>query len=125
MQFTTSIISAIMAFSTVALAAPAPAPELEVRANSKLNQYSNPNCLDNTGGNSPTYHAAPVAQRCYNIDSTTVSFFWAIGPLSNMHVYANSNCGGLSEDIGKHGDCQSVNVNYSNGFQKILSIKMT
>ncbi|KAN0115444.1 hypothetical protein V8E51_004988 [Hyaloscypha variabilis] len=41
MQFTSSLISAIVAFSAVSLAAPA--PELQVRANSKLNQYSNPN----------------------------------------------------------------------------------
>ncbi|KAH8749416.1 hypothetical protein F5882DRAFT_525194 [Hyaloscypha sp. PMI_1271] len=125
MQFTNSLISAIMAFSALSLAAPAPAPELQVRANSKLNQYSNPDCLDNTGGNVPTYHAAPVARNCYNIDSTTVSFFWAIGPLLHMHVYADSDCGGLSVDIGKNGQCQSVNVNYSDGFQKINSIRMT
>ncbi|PMD37009.1 hypothetical protein L207DRAFT_515454 [Hyaloscypha variabilis F] len=142
MQFTTSLISAIVAFSAVSLAAPV--PELQVRDNSKLNQYSNPNwytppllvphqfprtnpppSLDNTGGNVPTYHAAPVLNRCYNIDSTTVSFFWALGPLTNMHVYAGSDCSGLSVDIGKDGKCQSVNVNYSNDFQKILSIKMT
>ncbi|KAF4628931.1 hypothetical protein G7Y89_g9219 [Cudoniella acicularis] len=123
MQFTSTIVAIVGLFASAAFAAPA--TEIEARANAKLNQYSNPNCLDNNGGNVPTFHASPSLRKCYNIDPTTVSFFFGLGPLSQTWVYPGQDCsGGLSVNLGNKGGCQAVDANFSNGFETIGSIMM-
>lgn len=73
--FTTLASALVLAASIMALPSSEPVT-LNARAASKLNQYSNPSCLDNREGNTPTYHVSPPARKCYNIDPTTVSFYW-------------------------------------------------
>ncbi|KAM3421527.1 hypothetical protein BST61_g1916 [Cercospora zeina] len=118
---------ATTAIPLVASALASPAAEavfLNTRANSKLNQYSNPNCLDNNGGNTPTYHASPPARKCYNIDPTTVSFYWGQGPLSQVWAYSKAGCTGLSTNLVGGDNCVPVHINNSNEFQNVLSIMM-
>ncbi|KAF2123953.1 hypothetical protein P153DRAFT_361584 [Dothidotthia symphoricarpi CBS 119687] len=126
MQFTTSILALAGVFAMTASAAPAASlnPEIIARANSKLNQYTNADCLDNQGNNVPSYHASPPARKCYNIDSTTVSFYFGLGPLSQTWAYAEAGCGGLSVNLGGNGGCQAVEANFSDRFGTIRSVMM-
>ncbi|KAI5356991.1 hypothetical protein Slin14017_G126510 [Septoria linicola] len=127
MQTITGITS-ILALAISALAVPTTNPEaatLDTRAAaSKLNQYSNLNCLDNSGGNTPTYHASPPARKCYNIDPTTKSFYWGQGPLTQVWAYSKAGCTGLSTNLAGGDNCVAVNINTSDEFQNILSIMM-
>jgi hypothetical protein len=52
------------------------------------------NSKDDNGSNVPTYHAAPPMYKCYNIDSTTESFFWNLGPLTYLWAYKQADCKG-------------------------------
>ncbi|KAF1950571.1 hypothetical protein CC80DRAFT_509685 [Byssothecium circinans] len=127
MQFTTSILALASAFAMSVSAAPAAQslnPEIIARANAKLNQYPNADCKDNNGGNAPTYHASPPARKCYNIDSTTLSFYFGLGPLSQTWAYAEAGCGGLSMNLGGNGGCQAVEANFSDRFGTIRSVMM-
>ncbi|KAK3638755.1 hypothetical protein LTR56_012862 [Elasticomyces elasticus] len=80
-----------------------------------------PSSKDDNGSNVPTYHAAPPMYKCYNIDSTTESFFWNLGPLTYLWAYKNADCqtsnsGGFDFDLAlEHYDqsgCQPINVQF-------------
>ncbi|KAF2866053.1 hypothetical protein BDV95DRAFT_599088 [Massariosphaeria phaeospora] len=127
MQFTTSILALVSAFALTASAAPTSQslnPNIIPRANAKLNQYNNADCKDNSGGNAPTYHASPPARACYNIDSTTMSFYFGLGPLTQTWVYSEAGCVGQSVNLGGNGGCQAVEANFSDRFGTIRSIMM-
>ncbi|PPJ54524.1 hypothetical protein CBER1_02534 [Cercospora berteroae] len=97
---------------------------MNTRAASKLNQYSNPDCKDNSGGNTPTYHASPPARKCYNIDPTTVSFYWGQGPLTQVWAYSKAGCTVFSTNLVGGSNCVAVNINNSDEFKNVLSIMM-
>ncbi|KAH8682797.1 hypothetical protein BGZ60DRAFT_524151 [Tricladium varicosporioides] len=128
MQLTRSITAALTLLTAVVSAAPAAQslnPDfLSRRAASKLNQYSNLDCKDNSGGNAPTFHASPPARKCYEIDSSTKSFYFGLGPLHQTWVYSNAGCNGLSVNLGGAGGCQKVDANFSDAFKSIRSIMM-
>jgi hypothetical protein len=81
------------------------------------------------GGNASTYHASSIVLKYDNIDPTTVPFFWTVGPWIHVHIYADSGCGGLSEELDRVKAAEEsympVSVNYNDGFQRIKSIKMS
>ena len=52
------------------------------------------NSKDDNNYNVPIYHAAPPMWKCYNIDASTESFFWNLGPLSYLWAYEQYDCGG-------------------------------
>ncbi|KAF7541038.1 hypothetical protein G7054_g958 [Neopestalotiopsis clavispora] len=127
MQFSSSLAAVVSLLAVAASASPAARSknaEIEARANSKLNQYTNADCKDNNGGNSPSYHASPPARKCYNIDSTTMSFYFGLGPLTQTWAYAEAGCGGLSMNLGGDGGCQAVEANFSDRFETIRSVMM-
>ncbi|KAH7139125.1 hypothetical protein B0J11DRAFT_588812 [Dendryphion nanum] len=99
-------------------------PAFVARANSKLNQYPKDDCKDNNGSNAPTFHASPPLRKCYDLHSTTVSFYFGLGPLSQTWVYSEAGCKGLSVNIGGKGGCQKVGANFSDGFKTIRSVMM-
>ncbi|KAK4955518.1 hypothetical protein LTR10_006457 [Elasticomyces elasticus] len=115
--------ASILAFAASTIAGPIgeTSPNIYARDNSKLNQYNHPECKDDNGSNVPTYHAAPPMYKCYNIDSTTESFFWNLGPLTYLWAYQNADCQtsnsyGFDFDLAlEHYDqsgCQPINVQF-------------
>ncbi|CAJ2500253.1 Uu.00g031060.m01.CDS01 [Anthostomella pinea] len=126
-QFTSTFAAIVSLLAVTAQATPAPradSPEIAARANAKLNQYPNDDCKDNSGGNTPTYHASPPARKCYTIDTTSKSFYFGLGPLSQTWAYSEAGCNGLCKNLGGSGGCQGINVTVSEQFEKILSVMM-
>ncbi|KAK3617295.1 hypothetical protein LTR56_025382 [Elasticomyces elasticus] len=102
-------------------------PNIIARDNSKLNQYNHPDCKDDNGSNVPTYHAAPPMYKCYNIDSTTESFFWNLGPLTYFWGYNSTDC--TSDDFlpiegYEQSGCQTVYETFAGDDYRILSVMM-
>ncbi|KAI1747082.1 hypothetical protein F4782DRAFT_522468 [Xylaria castorea] len=127
MQITNSLATIVSLLAVVANATPAPRadnPGIAARANAKLNQYTNVDCKDNNGGNVPSYHASPPARKCYNIDSTTLSFYFGLGPLTQTWAYSQAGCAGQSVNLGGKGGCQAVEANFSDNFGTIRSVMM-
>ncbi|KAF2210535.1 hypothetical protein CERZMDRAFT_99155 [Cercospora zeae-maydis SCOH1-5] len=118
-----SIATTAIALAGSALASPAAEPvSLSTRANSKLNQYSNPNCLDNNGPCPSTAKAG-----CWNKISKNaqlISDDMGQGPWTQVWAYSKAGCTGPSTNLVGGNDCVPVSINNSNEFQNVLSIMM-
>ncbi|KUJ10856.1 uncharacterized protein LY89DRAFT_535062, partial [Mollisia scopiformis] len=81
------------------------------KADPKANEYPEPNCLDQNGGNNPTWKHK-VLCGCVSIDLTIESVFLATSPSQQVWGFSNEACNpgvAKSESLGQSGGgCHNV-----------------